>query len=269
MEITGVAQYGEVLTLQKSSSLQQWVSLDRPLFGSGDNARFFLPSATDTPGEYFRFRLDTRPLIGKARWEMAGLSLTLNDGPSSRVVSLLSGGSGSLNSGHAVLPFSWEWKRTGMDAGTLAVTWPGGELDSCDIEHLSEQTGVFVSRTVAGPVSAGSFRINPADALPTGAPAVLKKVRIDVTGSGRATCLLIGETGKGERPTPFGPETYSVVYSRTSGDTATLELNGSPSSQFVSLTFTGPACGRCVTREMRGGVLRRESDGTFTITAQP
>lgn len=271
VEILGSAQYGEVLTLQQSPSLRQWQSLDTPQFGSGESIRFLLPASTETEGEYFRFRLDTRPLIGKARWEVAGLSLTLNDGPSSRLVSLLPGGAGSMTSDQNLQPFTWDWKRTGMDTGTLAIIWPGGARDSYELEHLSEQSGVFVARTDAGSgsVSAGSFRINPAGALPSTAPAVLEKVRIDVTGSGRATCLVIGGTGTAERSSPFGPETYSMVYSRTGSHTATLELNGYPASQIISFTFTGPACGKCVTREMRNGVLRRESEGTFTLTAQP
>ena len=269
VELYHLPQEGEVLTLEHSPDLLQWTASPGPFFGHGEPFTFLQPITAGTPGGYFRLKLDTRPAIGNAPWALAGRTVRLSEGTSNRLLTLLPEGSGTMTTSTETLPFTWEWQRGGMDGGVLALTWPDGARTLQELEFLAVHSGVFVTRDSGAAQSAGTFLLDPAVDTPSSAPAILENVRVYISGSGRPSGLVIGELNALQRSTPFGTETCQIFYTRTGETTGVLRLANPSMQQEITLTFTGPGCGSCVTRETSAGVLRRESEGTFTVTSQP
>ena len=213
--------------------------------------------------------------MGNAKWTLAGCSIRLSEGTANRLLAMHQDGSATMSTGAETQSCTWEWKRTGMDAGVLTLVWPGGAQISQELEFLSGNSGVFVTREghagapAPARVSAGTFQMNPPADITSTAPVSLENVRVDISGSGRPSGLVIGLANALQRSTPFGTESCEIFYERTGETSAVLRLANPSMQQEITLTFTGPGCGTCITRETRAGVLRRESEGTFTVTAQP
>jgi hypothetical protein len=275
VEISRETAAGEVFYLERSLDLADWTGGAEGIFAAGGRVNLLEPLAEGRAAGYWRLRSEMHPETGLSRWSLQGCSMEMNRAGIFCRLSFLTENAGTMQTGAELRPFTWSWRRTGMDAGTLLLTWADGSRFEEEIRFLSSASGVYavqereaVTGAFAG-AGTGTFRIGEAEPGAAAAPLALENVRIDFTGSGRATSLRIGVANALERSTPFGQESCFIQYSRTGDTTALLHLTNGPVLQSIELTFTAAGGGTCLTREFRSNVLRRESEGTFLISPQP
>lgn len=272
VELSHGTDQDETYILEHSTDLSLWTAIGGPVYGDGDQAGHLVSAFnTNAASGFYRLKVNTRPPEGKSRWSMDGCRMLLNTSGGACVMTFGSDATGSMMAADAGLAaFTWDWQRTGLDTGRATVTWPGGIVETMDLQFTGEHAGVFSSRKTAeglfAGAASGTFRDDAAASLAQSAPSSLTNVLLTVSGTGRATGIEVNAFGNAMISGPAGPAGFACSYTRRSAAEAEMILtNEEGTTETWLLTFTGPACGTCAGTTERNGILRRTASGNFTI----
>ena len=272
MELRMNGRPGAAYTLEMSSDLVNWEPAGARRFGTG--VPLVLAAAGEPAragGPFFRVREETAPSGGLAPWSLSGRRLRCNAEALSGVLEFGPAASFRLQSAAGEAAGTFEWLRTGEDAGRLTLTWPNGARDEMVLDFAAAACGrATVKRLAADGAFAGGGSGTfgeEADGAAAAAPLSLGSSFFVMAGQGRARLLRLLPNGQYlDDSQPAGQWTYQV----TAGNAALLRLTRTGGGEEELLwTMTGPMCGRCVCRDRRDGVLTAEMQARFSVTPAP
>ncbi len=268
VEVTQVTEPGQISFLEHSPDLLNWEVIADPVFANGEGNAHLVPLGA--PSGFYRVKTEIHPEIGTARWTMSGSHWVLNSTDGVCGMTFNDKAAGTMRRGARETPFTWRWRRNGLDSGEVSITWPDGIVEVVAMHFTGTNAGVFSSQRLSNGLPAGAttgtFRDEADASLAVSVPVTLGDALISFSGSGRPVGVQVSADGTGGIRSPAGGTSYSCNYTVTGPETAEMDMtctNGS--AQSWSLTFTGPACGICSWKSELHGNLRRASTGSFTI----